>query len=48
MKNSWREYFGITPELEIAQPGHTFGCLVFYATLAACFGALIYGMVHPS
>jgi hypothetical protein len=49
---SWLHYFaqylGISPELEIAQPGHTRGLWLFYAVVTACFVALVYGMVHTS
>lgn len=41
---SWREHFGMDEELERIQPGHTLGCIAFYAILALGFAALIYGV----
>ena len=43
---NWRAYFGITPECEDAQPGHTKGVWLFYAAIAVCGLAAWYGASH--
>jgi hypothetical protein len=40
------ECLGVSPELERAQPGHSAGCALFYAALAASLAALIYGIAR--
>lgn len=41
---SWREYFGITAEIEAVQPGHTRGLVIFYVVMGLCFGFLAWGV----
>ena len=40
----WREYFGIDPALDDEHPGHTLGCLLFYAMLLVCLVLLSYAV----
>lgn len=47
MRQSLREAMGIDPAVEIAHPGHTLGCFVFYGLLVAGVAAMIYGMGRP-
>ena len=43
---SWKRFFGITPEAEEAQPGHTLGVILLGAVSVACMAAYVYARFH--
>lgn len=39
--SGWRDFFGMHPELDEAQPGHRRGCLLSWGTITICGAAYV-------